>query len=132
MFDKASAIVVILARQDHIHCHLGYRMGNQTAVSGSPKSGIKRSKVDLSQVPTVPFAYVDEHTYARIRACSEKVVQRERQEGIGCKFIKINGKTVRYRMGDIFEFLQGQPGGGGNIPTPKPGPGRPRKAVALK
>lgn len=89
-------------------------------------------KVDLASIPTVPFAWVDEHVYAAIRGCSVKVVQRERQEGIGCPYKKINGRTVRYRIGEIMAFLERQPGGGEDIsaPQPKRAVGRPRKAVA--
>ena len=88
--------------------------------------------VDLTQIPTVPFAWVDEHVYAAIRGCSVKVIQRERQEGIGCPYRKINGKTIRYRISDIHAFLDSQPMGGGGVPGERVqrGPGRPRKAVA--
>ena len=47
--------------------------------------------VDLTQVPAVPWAWVDEHVYAAIRGCSVKVLQRERQLNIGCPFRRING-----------------------------------------
>ena len=35
--------------------------------------------VDLTQVPTVPWAWVDERVYAAIRGCSVKVLQNERR-----------------------------------------------------
>ena len=90
---------------------------------------VARVKIDLAAIPAVGFAWVSEHVYAAIRGCSEKVIQRERQQNVGCKYKKIGG-SVRYRLSDIFEFLDAQPGGGGNSPTGKRGPGRPRKAVA--
>ena len=68
--------------------------------------------VDLTQVPTVPWAWVDERVYATIRGCSVKVT------------------TVRYKLGDITAFMESQPGGGG---TEKPSNqstrerGRPRR-----
>jgi hypothetical protein len=37
--------------------------------------------VDLTQVPAVPWAWVDERVYAAIRGCSVKVLQNERQIG---------------------------------------------------
>ena len=55
--------------------------------------------VDLTQVPAVPWAWVDEHVYAAIRGCSVKVLQCERRLNIGCQFRRINGTTIRYRMG---------------------------------
>lgn len=94
-------------------------------------SSVARS-VDLTQVPAVPWAWVDEHVYAAIRGCSVKVLQNERRLNIGCAFRRINGTTIRYKLGDIWEYLESQPGGGGAI-VPKhqasSGPGRPRKVV---
>src|SRR5258705_12394038 len=90
--------------------------------------------VDLTQVPAVPWAWVDEHTYAAIRGCSVKVQQNERRLNIGCPFRRINGTTVRYKFGDITAFLESQPGGGGNaVPSshPRSGPGRPRRSSPL-
>jgi hypothetical protein len=88
--------------------------------------------IDLTQVPAVPWAWVDEHVYAAIRACSVKVVQRERQLNIGCPFRRINGTTIRYKLGDIWAFLESQPGGGGGAARtnnqPRLGAGRPRKS----
>jgi hypothetical protein len=88
--------------------------------------------VDLTQVPAVPWAWVDEHVYAAIRGCSVKVLQRERRLNIGCPFRRINGTTIRYRMGDITAFLESQPAGGGGDAVkpdqPTPRPGRPRKS----
>ena len=86
--------------------------------------------IDLTQVPAVPWAWVDEHVYAAIRGCSVKVLQNERRLNVGCPFRRINGTTVRYKFGEIMSFLESQPGGGGNsIPTLRKeiGPGRPRR-----
>src|ERR1022692_2300509 len=69
--------------------------------------------VDLTQVPAVPRAWVDEHVYAAIRGFSVKVLQRERRLNMGCAFRRINGTTIRYKFGDITTFLESQPGGGG-------------------
>ncbi len=91
-----------------------------------------RQPVDLSKVPAVPWAWVDEHVYAAIRGCSVKVLQNERRLNIGCQFRRINGTTIRYKIGDIAAFLESQPGGGG---SPEPngasqrGRGRPRKSL---
>src|SRR6202022_3270604 len=75
-------------------------------------SGVPRF-VDLTQVPSVPWAWVDEHVYAAIRGCSVKVLQNERRLNMGCPFRRINGTTIRYKFGDITAFLESQPGGGG-------------------
>ena len=86
--------------------------------------------VDLAEIPNVPWAWVDERTYAAIRGCSVKVLQRERSLNIGCRFRRINGTTVRYKLGDITAFLESQPGGGGDVKLVnecRPGPGRPRR-----
>jgi hypothetical protein len=87
--------------------------------------------VDLTQISPVPWAWVDEHVYAAIRGCSVKVVQRERQMNIGCPFRRINGATIRYKLGDIWDFLDSQPGGGGGATMPsnqRRGSGRPRRS----
>jgi hypothetical protein len=74
---------------------------------------VNKRFVNLAEIPTVPFAMVDERTCAAILGRSVKAVQRDRQLGIGCRFRKLNGRTVRYRLGDIFAFLDSQPQGGG-------------------
>ena len=87
--------------------------------------------VDLTQVPAVPWAWVDERVYAAIRGCSVKVLQNERRLNMGCPFRRINGTTVRYKLGDITTFLESQPGGGGAEKSgnrPRRGPGRPRRS----
>ena len=85
--------------------------------------------VDLTQVPPVPWAWVDEHVYAAIRGCSVKVLQRERRLNIGCPFRRINGTTIRYKFGDIMAFLDSQPGGGAgkSCHQTRREKGRPRK-----
>ncbi len=75
--------------------------------------GYDTHTVDSTQIPTVPFAMVDEHVYAAIRGCSVKSVQRERRQGVGCRYFKVNATQIRYRVSDIFEFLEAQPSGGG-------------------
>src|SRR5256885_5015039 len=90
--------------------------------------------VDLTQVTAVPWAWVDEHVYAAIRGCSVKVLQNERRLNIGCPFRRINGTSIRYKIGDITEFLESQPGGGGApilSERPARGPGRPRRSAPL-
>jgi hypothetical protein len=86
--------------------------------------------VDLTQIPPVPWAWVDERVYATIRGCSVKVLQRERHLNIGCPFRRINGTSIRYKLGDITAFLESQPGGGGMATppaSPRRGRGRPRR-----
>jgi len=88
--------------------------------------------VDLTQVPAVSWAWVDEHVYAAIRGCSVKVLQNERRLNMGCPFRRINGTTIRYKVGDITAFLESQPGGGGAAKPsnpPRRGAGRPRRCL---
>jgi len=88
--------------------------------------------VDLAQVPAVSWAWVDEHVYAAIRGCSVKVLQNERRLNIGCRFRRINGTTIRYKMADITDFLESQPGGGGGATPsnqPRRRPGRPQRST---
>jgi hypothetical protein len=104
--------------------------------SGNSHGGEEMSRdprlIDLRHVPPVPWAWVDEKVYAAIRGCSVKVLQNERRMNIGCSFRRINGTTVRYKMGDIAAFMEGQPGGGGGsvlIGAHTRGPGRPPKST---
>ena len=86
--------------------------------------------IDLTLVPAVPWAWVDERVYAAIRGCSVKVLQNERRLNIGCPFRRINGTTVRYKFGDIMDFLESQPGGWGAAEPgnqTRRGWGRPRR-----
>jgi hypothetical protein len=87
--------------------------------------------VDLAQVPPVPWAWVDEHVYAAIRGCSVKVLQRERRLNTGCPFRRINGTTIRYKLGDITAFMESQPGGGAEKTSNQQlrGPGRPGRSA---
>ena len=74
---------------------------------------MSRVPVDLTQILSVPWAWVDEHVCSAIRGCSVKVLQNERRLNIGCPFRRINGTTIRYKLGDITAYLESQPGGGG-------------------
>jgi hypothetical protein len=88
--------------------------------------------VDLTQVPAVCWAWVDERTYAAIRGCSVKTLQNERRLNIGCPFKRVNGTSIRYKMGDITTFLESQPGGGGAAQPSnqqRHGLGRPRRSL---
>lgn len=105
------------------------RLCEPRTTGGSARSSAPRS-VDLTQVPQVPWAWVDEHVYAAIRGCSVKVLQRERRLNIGCPFRRINGTTIRYKLGDITAFLESQPRGGGAerwSNQARRGTGRPRR-----
>src|SRR5258705_7196817 len=104
---------------------------SDTADPGDAEMSTLPRPVDLSVVPAVPWAWVDEHVYAAIRGCSVKVLQNERRLNMGCAFRRINGTTIRYKIGDIAAFLESQPGGGGATEPshqPKRGPGRLRRS----
>jgi hypothetical protein len=69
--------------------------------------------VDLTQIPPLPWAGVDENVYAAIRGCSVNVLRNERRLNIGCPFRCINGPVIRYKFGDIPAFLESQHRGSG-------------------
>ena len=97
---------------------------------GGAMSSVPRP-VDLTQVPAVPWAWVDEHVYAAIRGCSVKTLQNERRLNVGCPFKRVSGTSIRYKVGDITTFLESQPGGGGAAQPSnqqRHGAGRPRKS----
>ncbi len=63
------------------------RRGPSFLPAGNRHDGPDMSRpVDLTQVPAVPWAWVDEHIYGAIRGCSVKVLQRERRLNVGCPF----------------------------------------------
>lgn len=89
--------------------------------------------VDLAAIPwNIPWALLDEFEAAAVLRVSVKLLRRQRHEGVGPRYRKLNGSSVRYRMSDLQEFLENQPCGGGGVPDERVrrGPGRPRKAVA--
>jgi hypothetical protein len=46
-----------------------------------------------------------QRTYAEIRRCSQRTIERERAVGDGCPYVKI-GRSVRYRRRDINDFIE--------------------------
>lgn len=56
------------------------------------------------RIPVRAIAREARHVDASIRRCSERTVERERNSGTGCRYIKI-GRAVRYRRRDVVEFL---------------------------
>lgn len=89
---------------------------------------------DLSRVPWhCPQAMLDEHRAATVIGVSVKSMRRWRCDGSGPRYMKVNGCTVRYRLGDLLTWLESQPVGGGAVAgerAKRRGPGRPRKDVA--
>jgi len=73
----------------------------------------RQSEIDLAGILAVPSAYVNEKVCALIQGRSVKSIQRDRQMAIGARYRKVNGKTVRYRVGDVVAFMESQPAGGG-------------------
>jgi hypothetical protein len=89
--------------------------------------------VDLGAIPwNLPWALIDEFQAAAILHQSVKVLRRQRHEGVGPRFLKLNGCTVRYKVADLQSFLDAQPTGGGVAPgsQPRRGPGRPRNGAS--
>jgi len=88
--------------------------------------------VDLATIPwDIPWAMLDEFEAAAVLHVSVKLLRRQRHEGVGPRFRKLNGASVRYRVSELQEFLDKQPSGGGGVPDIRlrRGPGRPRKGV---
>jgi hypothetical protein len=102
-----------------------------TAPASSP-AGTPKRPVDLSTIPTVAWAPLNEYEAAAVTGHSVKTLRRLRQEGTGPRFTKLNGCTVRYKLGDLWAYLEAQPKGGGATASDKAKrcAGRPRKAVA--
>jgi hypothetical protein len=118
----------------------GFRMTNTCVSERVPEAGLpartaapggRNRSVDLATIPwNVPQALLDEHETAAVLHQSVKVLRRQRSEGVGPRYIKLNGCTVRYRLADLQSFLAAQPTGGGVATEAKRGPGRPKKTAA--
>ena len=91
-------------------------------MNSSPRS------IDLTHVPAVPWAWVDEHVHAAIRGCSAKVLQNERRLNIGCPFRQVNGTTIRYKFGILspsWNRSLGEAGRGSQVIKPGTIDGKP-------
>lgn len=95
----------------------------------------KTVPVDLAAIPwSTPWALITEHEAAAVLHQSVKVLRRQRHEGVGPVFVKLNGITVRHKLADLEPFLEAQPRGGGRSTADgdplRCRPGRPRKTAA--
>ncbi len=51
---------------------------------------------------------------ADIIGVSERTLKKMREEGIGPKYLKVSTRKIRYRSGDIFEWLESRVIGNGD------------------
>jgi hypothetical protein len=49
---------------------------------------------------------VDEHHAAMVLGYSERALQNWRIRGGGPKFVKVSSRSVRYRPGDLFDWIE--------------------------
>jgi hypothetical protein len=61
----------------------------------------RRDRRDMDDLDVL----LTEKQYAGIRQESERTIQRERESGTGCPFVKL-GRAVRYRKRDISRFIE--------------------------
>ena len=62
--------------------------------------------------PWQPWQMVDERAVALLTGRTIKAIQHDRSKGVGIPFKKLNGATVRYKVGNILDWLDSQPSGG--------------------
>jgi hypothetical protein len=67
--------------------------------------------IDLARLSATPWVYVDEKVCAMIQGRTVRAIQRDRREGIGAPYKRVNGKCIRYKVADILQFLESQPSG---------------------
>jgi hypothetical protein len=73
----------------------------------------RASHVNLTEILNLPGrALLDERQAAAVLHVSVRVLQDWRIQNSGPKYIKINGKTVRYRLCDLEAYQDAQPTGG--------------------
>ena len=93
----------------------------------------KRARqVDPAVTPwNIPRVLLDEFEATVVLHQGVRVLRRQRHEGVGPRFTKLNGCTVRYKLTDLQPWPTNQPTGGGAVPAKgrKRGPGRPRRTA---
>ncbi len=62
------------------------------------------------ELPWQRWQMVDERAVADLTGRSIKSIQRDRRLGTGTPFKKLNGTSVRYRVSDILDWIESQPG----------------------
>jgi hypothetical protein len=73
--------------------------------------------VDLSSIPTQPWALLDEHQAAAVCGRRVKGFRSDRLQGRGVPYVKLNGTQIRYRLGDVLAWIEQQPKFGGATTT---------------
>ncbi|MGE5569427.1 MAG: helix-turn-helix transcriptional regulator [Rhodospirillales bacterium] len=101
------------------------------APESTPAPQLRERTVDLGSVLAKhPAAMLNEYEAAAIVGASVKTLRRWRCDGAGPRYAKVNGFTVRYKLGDLLAWLESQPTGGGSAGNERRGRGRPRKNAA--
>jgi hypothetical protein len=103
------------------------------APESTPAPQLRERTVDLGSVLAKhPAAMLNEYEAAAIIGASVKTLRRWRCDGVGPRFSRLNGFTVRYKLGDLLAWLDAQPVGGGTAANEhkRRGRGRPRKNAA--
>ena len=71
------------------------------------------AEVDLTQTLNLPGrALLDEYQAAAVLHVSVRLLRDWRRRNIGPKYLKINARTVRYRLSDLEAYQDTQPIGG--------------------
>lgn len=76
--------------------------------TGNPAASTVQ-RTELKPVPYDPSldpeCLLNTAEHAALRGCSASTIRRERNERIGVPFIAMNHNVVRYRRGDIIDFI---------------------------
>ena len=102
---------------------------NEIAAFTGACTSVSDHAVDLSSIPcSVPWALLNEHEAAAVLHLSVKVLRRQRGEGSGPRWRKLNVFSIRYRLSDLQAFIDAQPTGGAGTQARR-GPRRPRRTL---
>jgi len=74
-----------------------------------------------------PWMMIDEHVVAQMTGLAVKTLQNERAAGRGIPCTKMNGKSIRYRVSDVYAWIASRPSGIRDVPID-----RRRRKVAPK
>jgi hypothetical protein len=101
----------------------GKAKADQAPGAGPAQAVDRAGEINLTQILGLPgSALLDEYQAAAALHMSVRVLQDWRMQNIGPRYIKLNNKTVRYRLCDVEQYRDAQPAGGeGSGPRKLPG-----------
>ena len=71
---------------------------------GSPAANVRGSPPGQDKDPGYWFSLIDEKLAAEFLDVTDRTMQKMRQRGDGCRFVKISSRCIKYRRVDLLAF----------------------------